>query len=110
LDELRQVGRDRIAELVFDTAAGELFLVQEMFGARPDVFLLDEERRIVCMLSDVSGAVSRHDRGEVYEFPPEPPGAVAAGIPGWLVDPPGEGEFPLNFLVAEKMTAGNLAR
>ena len=105
LDELRQVGRDRIAEIVFDTASGGLFLVQEMFGARPDVFLLDEERRIVCMLSDVSGAVSRHDRGEVYEFPPEPPGAVAAGIPGWLADPPGEGEFPLNFLVAEKMAA-----
>ena len=105
LEEIRQVGEDRIAELVFDTAAGSLFLVQEMFGARPDILLLDEERRVVSALSEISGGFSHHDRGGVYEFPPAPPGASQAGVPGWLADPAGEGEFPINFLVAEKMAA-----
>ena len=50
LEDLRQVGGDRIAELVFDTAAGRQYLVHEMFGARPEILLLDEGRRVSCAL------------------------------------------------------------
>lgn len=105
LEDIRQVGGDRIAELVFDTVSGRQYLVQEMFGARPEILLLDEGRRINCALSEISGATSRHPRGEVYEFPPGPPRAPAAGVSDWLADSPVEGEFPLNFLVAGKMAA-----
>ena len=102
LEDLRQVGGDRIAELVFDTAAGRQYLVHEMFGARPEILLLDEERRVSCALSDVSGASARHDRGEAYEYPP-PPQAPGSGGSDWLTDSRGEGEFPLNFRVARKL-------
>ena len=104
LEDLRQVGSDRIAELVFDTAAGRQYLVHEMFGARPEILLLDEGRRVSCALSDVSGASTRHDRGEVYEYPP-PPQAPGSGGSDWLTDSRGEGEFPLNFRVARKLAA-----
>ncbi|MCS5628021.1 MAG: NFACT family protein [Planctomycetes bacterium] len=104
LEDLRQVGSDRIAELVFDTAAGRQYLVHEMFGARPEILLLDEGRRVSCALSDVSGNSARHDRGEVYEYPP-PPQAPGSGGSDWLTDSRGEGEFPLNFRVARKLAA-----
>ena len=104
LEDLRQVGSDRIAELVFDTAAGRQYLVHEMFGARPEILLLDEGRRVSCALSDVSGNSARHDRGEVYEYPP-PPQAPGSGESDWLTDSRGEGEFPLNFRVARKLAA-----
>ena len=104
LEDLRQVGSDRIAELVFDTAAGRQYLVHEMFGARPEILLLDEGRRVSCALSDVSGNSARHDRGGVYEYPP-PPQAPGSGGSDWLTDSRGEGEFPLNFRVARKLAA-----
>ena len=104
LEDLRQVGSDRIAELVFDTAAGRQYLVHEMFGVRPEILLLDEGRRVNCALSDVSGNSARHDRGEVYEYPP-PPQAPGSGGSDWLTDSRGEGEFPLNFRVARKLAA-----
>ena len=104
LKDLRQVGDDRIAELVFDTAAGRQYLVHEMFGARPEILLLDEARRVSCSLSDASGASARHDRGEVYEYPP-PPQAPGSGGSDWLTASPGEGEFPLNFRAARKLAA-----
>ncbi len=104
LEDLRQVGSDRIAELVFDTAAGRQSLVHEMFGARPEILLLDEGRRVSCTLSDVSGNSARHDRGEVYEYPP-PPQAPGSGGSDWLTGLQGEGEFPLNFRVARKLSA-----
>ncbi len=104
LEDLRQVGSDRIAELVFDTAAGRQYLVHEMFGVRPEILLLDEGRRVNCALSDVSGNSARHDRGEVYEYPP-PPQAPGSGESDWLTDSRGEGEYPLNFRVARKLAA-----
>ena len=104
LEDLRQVGGDRIAELVFATAAGRQYLVHEMFGARPEILLLDEGRRVSCALSDVAGASARHDRGEVYEYPP-PPQQSGPGGADWLTASRGEGEFPLNFRVARKLAA-----
>ena len=104
LKELRQVGDDRIAELVFDTAAGRQYLVHEMFGARPEILLLDEGRRVSCALSDASGASARHDKGGVYEYPP-PPQTPGSGGSDWLTASRGEGEFPLNFRVARKLAA-----
>ncbi|MEE3198675.1 MAG: NFACT family protein, partial [Planctomycetota bacterium] len=41
LEGIRQVNGDRIAELSFSTAGGRLQLVQELFGARPEILLLD---------------------------------------------------------------------
>ena len=104
LEDLFQVGGDRIAELVFDTPAGRQHLVQELFGLRPDILLLDGERRILCTLSDVSGSTSRYTRGELYKFPP-PPSNPPAGASDWLAALPGEDEFPLNFQAAEMLAA-----
>ena len=104
LEGIRQVNGDRIAELSFSTAAGRLLLVQELFGARPEILLLDDGRKIICALSLVAGARSRHEPGAVYESPPLPVEAPVSEVPGWL-ESGGEGEFPLSFEVAQKMAA-----
>lgn len=102
LEGIRQVNGDRIAELSFSTAAGRLQLVQELFGARPEILLLDDEQKIICALSLLAGARSRHERGGVYGFPPPPTEAPVQEVPGWL-EAGGEGEFPLSFQVAGEM-------
>ena len=84
LEDIRQVGGDRIAELSFTAATGRLLLVQEMFGARPEILLLDDERKIICSLSLVAGARSRRERGGIYEFPAAPADASAPGVSQWL--------------------------
>ena len=104
LDGIRQVNGDRIAELSFSTPAGGIRLVQEMFGARPEVLLLDDEGRIICALSLVAGGRSRHEPGAVYEFPPPPAKGSDPELSGWL-EAAGEGDYPLSFEIARKMEA-----
>tara|TARA_B100000809_G_C15127500_1_gene526889 strand:- start:1759 stop:3234 length:1476 start_codon:yes stop_codon:yes gene_type:complete len=104
LEGIRQVNGDRIAELSFSTAAGRIQLVQELFGAHPEILLLDDEQKIICALSLVAGARSRHERGAVYEFPPSPAEAAVPEMSGWL-ELGGDGEFPVSFQVAERMAA-----
>ena len=104
LESIRQVNSDRIAELTFSTPAGSVQLVQELFGARPEILLLDDEQKIICALSLVAGARSRHEPGGVYQFPSPPAAVPVPESPGWL-EAGGEGEFPLSFQVARKMGA-----
>ena len=108
LEDIRQVGGDRIAELSFTAATGRLLLVQEMFGARPEILLLDDERKIICSLSLVAGARSRRERGGIYEFPAAPADAPAPGVSQWLQEG-AEGEYPLNFQVGERLAEAESA-
>ena len=69
LTDVRQHGFDRILTLDFDTRAGVVSLVIEMFRDG-NVLLLDEEGVIIQPLTNVKYAKRTLKRGEKYEFPP----------------------------------------
>ena len=76
LRELRQVEGDRLVELEFvNAAAGDPagYLVQELFGRRPNILLLDPERRLIAGL-DVPRRQGQQLRpGSPYGLPTRAP-------------------------------------
>jgi len=80
LVEIRQEGFERIVELVFARRpgeAGQRSLVLELMGRHSNLFLLDEQRRVISLGRQVRQAQSRLrpiGTGDTYAPPPPPAG------------------------------------
>jgi predicted ribosome quality control (RQC) complex YloA/Tae2 family protein len=89
---LEQIGWERVVELAFAPRPGEpvcRWLVVELMGRRSNLFLLDQERRVVAAARQVREAQSRLrpiGTGDPYMPPPPPAGrppALAESCEHW---------------------------
>ena len=79
LEDLTQIGGDRLVELGFTRPGGSVsadvgdprrcVLVLHLFGALPDLLVLDHGRRVVASSLESSGDASRHTIGQEYSSP-----------------------------------------
>jgi predicted ribosome quality control (RQC) complex YloA/Tae2 family protein len=80
LEDIRQVGHDRIVELTVSTRQGGRIIVCRLTGRTANLLLLDEQRHV---LRDLNG--QRHLLGQPYQEPPQR-GSTIIGEPASRFD------------------------
>jgi predicted ribosome quality control (RQC) complex YloA/Tae2 family protein len=104
---------DRVVRLLLDTPRGRRVLVAELTGRHGNLFLLDEEGRVLGAATPAYGGTRGLHPGRPYVPPPAPPPGSRKERPPRFV-PEGPGPFPLSAAIdrayGPEVRAHDLAR